>query len=139
VRQHVEKLPQGDLKHTDIAALAYSFQITAGDVVIDPCHNAIEQFFATYPQKEKTPAFVVCGGVAANQHLRNSLQDLTGKKKMDFIAPPLSLCSDNGAMIAWVGIEKLKTNKTDTLDIAARPRWPLDPSAEKRPGGGVKA
>ena len=58
---------------------------------------------------------------------------------MDFIAPPVTLCSDNGAMIAWAGIERLKNNMTDPLTIAARPRWPLDPEAEKRPGGGVKA
>lgn len=139
VRQHVEKLPAGNLKQSDMAALAYSFQITAGEVLVDRCHNAIEQFFSTYPQSDKMPAFVVCGGVAANQHLRARLKDLTHNKKMDFIAPPLSLCSDNGAMIAWVGIEKLKRNMTDALDIAARPRWPLDPTAEKRPGGGIKA
>jgi N6-L-threonylcarbamoyladenine synthase len=64
---------------------------------------------------------------------------LTKGMNMDFIAPPLALCSDNGAMIAWAGIERLHYNMTDKLDIAARPRWPLDPDAEKRPGGGVKA
>ncbi len=139
IRNHVEKLPAGDLNREDIAALAYSFQITVGNIVIDRCHNAIEQFFQTYPQGNKPPAFVVCGGVAANKHLRAKLQDLTAQAKMDFIAPPLALCSDNGAMIAWVGIEKLLKGDIDTFAVAARPRWPLDPTAEKRPGGGVKA
>jgi N6-L-threonylcarbamoyladenine synthase len=139
VRNHVEKLPAGDLNRDDIAALAYSFQITVGKVVIDRCHNAIEQFKKSYPQGQKPPAFVVCGGVAANKHLRAKLQDLTAQAKMDFIAPPMKLCSDNGAMIAWVGIEKLSRGMVDPLNIAARPRWPLDPTAAARPGGGVKA
>ncbi|HPD83772.1 MAG: tRNA (adenosine(37)-N6)-threonylcarbamoyltransferase complex transferase subunit TsaD [Alphaproteobacteria bacterium] len=139
VRQHIEKLPEGDLDPDDISALAYSFQITVGDVLKDRCHNAIERFLKTYSQQVKIPTLVVCGGVAANQHIRQALQDLTNAQKMDFIAPPMELCSDNGAMIAWAGVEKLKKNMTDSLDIAARPRWPLDPSAEKRPGGGVKA
>lgn len=139
VRNHVENLPSGDLKKEDIADLCHSFQNTVGLIIQDRCQNAIQQFSDTYPQTAKTPAFVACGGVAANQHIRQILQDLTKGANMDFIAPPLKLCSDNGAMIAWTGIERLKRNMIDTLDIAARPRWPLDPDAEKRPGGGVKA
>ncbi len=139
VRNHIEKLPKGDLLPDDIANLAYSFQITVGDVLKNRCHNAIQRFQETYSTQAKTPTLVVCGGVAANCHIRNILEDLTNRHKMDFIAPPMSLCSDNGAMIAWVGVEKLNRNLTDALDIAARPRWPLDPTAEKRPGGGVKA
>lgn len=139
VRNHVEKLPEGDLKQDDIAALSYSFQITVGEILKDRCHNAINQFFKKYSKNNQSPAMVVCGGVAANQHIRNILKDLTSAAQMDFIAPPLALCSDNGAMIAWAGIEKLNRGITDSLDIAARPRWPLDPTAEKKPGGGVKA
>lgn len=139
VRNHVEKLPAGDLKQEDIAALSYSFQMTVGEILQDRCHNAINHFFEKYPQVSEKATLVVCGGVAANKHLRGVLEDLTHKAKMDFIAPPLKLCSDNGAMIAWTGLEKLQRNMVDTLDIAARPRWPLDPTAEKKPGGGVKA
>lgn len=139
VRNHVEKLPQGDLDPQDIVDLARSFQITVGKVIIDRCENAINQFLFTYGKTAKPPILVVCGGVAANSHIRKVLQDLTNARNMDFMAPPMTLCSDNGAMIAWVGIEKLKRNMLDTLDIAARPRWPLDKGAEKRPGGGVKA
>lgn len=139
VRNHVDQLPDGDLKPEDISALSYSFQMTVGDIIKDRCHNAIQRFFDNYPQTDKNAAFVACGGVAANQHLRGVLQDLTKRANMDFIAPPLKLCSDNGAMIAWTGLERLQRNMIDELDIAARPRWPLDPDAEKRPGGGVKA
>lgn len=131
VRNHVEKMPDGDLNPEDMADLAYSFQITVGNVLKDRCHNAIQRFLTTYDKDLKTPTLVVCGGVAANKHIRDVLLDLTSNANMDFIAPPMALCSDNGAMIAWVGVEKLKRNMTDTLDIAARPRWPLDPSAEK--------
>ncbi len=139
IRNHVEKLPAGDLNQDDIADLAYAFQITVGKVIVDRCQNAISQFLSTYGKTTKSPTLVVCGGVAANLHIREVLEDLTKASNMDFMAPPMGLCSDNGAMIAWVGIEKLKRNMLDTLDIAARPRWPLDKGAEKRPGGGVKA
>lgn len=139
VRNHIEKLPPGDLSPKDIADLAHAFQITVGNILKNRCHNAISRFLENYSHNGKTPKLVVCGGVAANRHIRTVLQDLTQTAKMDFIAPPMALCSDNGAMIAWTGIEKLKNNMTDNLNIAARPRWPLDPTAEKRPGGGVKA
>ena len=143
VRNHVDRLPEGGLKPEDIADLAYSFQMTVGEVIEDRCQRAIEIFFADYPDivknLENPPALVVCGGVAANKHIRSVLQDLTKTAKMDFIAPPLALCCDNAAMIAWVGLEKLALGLKDGLDIAARPRWPLDPSAEKKSGAGVKA
>ncbi len=139
VRNHVEKLPEGDLTREDIADLAYSFQITVGKILQDRCHNAIQKFLSTYSKNCEIPTLVVCGGVAANSHIRDILESLTKQANMDFMAPPMTLCSDNGAMIAWVGLEKLKHDMLDTLDIAARPRWPLDPTAEKRPGGGVKA
>ncbi len=131
MRNHVEALPEGDLDPNDIADLAYAFQITVGDVLKNRCQNAISEFLSIYPDLPKPSAFVVCGGVAANSHIRQILKDLTHTAKMDFMAPPMTLCSDNGAMIAWVGLEKLKLNEIDTLDVAARPRWPLDPNAEK--------
>ena len=139
VRNHIEKLPAGDLKQQDMADLAYAFQITVGKIIQDRCHNAVKRFLNNYPQNAQTPVLIASGGVAANQHIRDVLQDLTKAMKMDFIAPPIALCSDNGAMIAWAGIERLKRNMIDTLDFAARPRWPLDPDASIRPGGGVKA
>ena len=131
VRHHVEKLPEGNLDPVDIADLCHSLQITIGDILKDRCSNAIKSFLSTYGHTTKRPAFVACGGVAANSHIRTILQDLTSDKNMDFIAPPITLCSDNGAMIGWVGLEKLKKNISDDLSVAARPRWPLDPNAEK--------
>lgn len=130
VRQHVEHLPEGKLAYEDVAALCYSFQETVAEVVRDRCARAIDQFAKTQGSPRK-PALVVSGGVAANKRIRAALQDLAYSKSMDFVAPPLNLCSDNGAMIAWTGIERLKKNMSDTLDVAARPRWPLDPMADK--------
>lgn len=131
VRQHVEKLPDGKLDYADVAALCYSFQETVADVVCDRCVRAIEEFKSLYPALAK-PSLVVSGGVAANKRVRSALQDLAYSKSMDFVAPPLNLCSDNGAMIAWTGIERLKKNMSDKLDVAARPRWPLDSSSDKK-------
>ena len=131
VRQHVEKLPQGTLNYSDVAELCFSFQETVAQIVVDRCTHAIEEFKQN-PACPAKPALVVSGGVAANKRIRSALQDLAYSKSMDFVAPPLNLCSDNGAMIAWTGIERLKKNMSDNLDVAARPRWPLDPSSDKK-------
>ena len=69
---------------------------------------------------------MVAGGVAANEHLRTKLSTLAGEEAFRFVAPPRALCTDNAAMIAWAGIERLRLNLTDPLDFAPRPRWPLD-------------
>lgn len=149
VRTHIEKLPEGDLNKNDIADLAYAFQQIVAKILKNRCKSAIEQFLNDYRDvftqnyqqgmDANKPAFVVSGGVAANITIRECLKDLTESYNMDFMAPPLNLCSDNGAMIAWAGIERLKRNMIDSLDIVARPRWPLDPTSETKIGGGVKA
>ena len=131
VRNHVDKLPEGDLAQKDIADLAYAFQVTVAETLKDRMQNGIKEFLSTYGDKCEEPTLVVCGGVAANKPIRAMLKDLTTHHNMKFIAPPLSLCSDNGAMIAWVGIERMQKSDYDTLDLAARPRWPLDPEAEQ--------
>lgn len=123
VRQHVDALPPGVLKKEDVAALAYAFQDAVSDILKDRCARAID-FFG------KKTAFVVAGGVASNLTVRKTLQDLSESNGLRFIAPPPKLCSDNGAMIAWTGIERLNKGLTDSLDAPARPRWPLDPAAE---------
>ncbi len=71
-------------------------------------------------------ALVAAGGVAANQAIRNVLQQLATEAGTALVAPPLELCTDNGAMIAWAGAERLALGLTDTLDVAPRARWPLD-------------
>ena len=118
--------------HAD-ADLAASFQQAAIDCVIDRTGRAIG---AAGP----ISALVVAGGVAANQAMRAALEALAGKHGLRFVAPPLALCTDNAAMIAWAGLERLATGATgDGLDFAARPRWPLDPDAAPVRGAGVKA
>lgn len=84
-------------------------------------------------------ALVVAGGVASNGAIRVMLAKLADEYRMRFVAPPLWLCTDNGAMIAWAGAERFAAGLTDGLDFTARPRWPLDPEAEPARGAGVKA
>jgi N6-L-threonylcarbamoyladenine synthase len=88
---------------------------------------------------DEVTALVVAGGVAANGHVRQALERLAAGRGLRFVAPPLELCTDNAAMIAWAGIERLRQGASDPLDISARPRWPLDPRAAPVRGAGYKA
>ena len=81
----------------------------------------------------------MAGGVAANTAVRDALRALAAAHGLRFIAPPFWLCTDNAAMIGWAGVERFAAGLTDPLDIAPRPRWPLDPTAEPVRGAGVKA
>ena len=117
------------------ADIAAAFQQAAVDCVLDRTSRAI----ARAPQAK---ALVVAGGVAANQAIRSALKQLAASSGLAFSAPPLALCTDNAAMIAWAGLERLALDPGragDPLDFAARPRWPLDPEAEPVRGAGVKA
>jgi N6-L-threonylcarbamoyladenine synthase len=136
VRQTIEALPPGDLLDQDKADLCASFQHAAGDVLIDRCANAIEMFQDLHPQ---SGPLVIAGGVAANVALRSRLEALAQEKGMAFAAPPLALCTDNGAMVAWAGLEHLRLGHTDALDFKPLPRWPLDPDAPKAAFAGAKA
>jgi N6-L-threonylcarbamoyladenine synthase len=82
---------------------------------------------------------VVAGGVAANRALNAALKIVASSHGFGFYAPPIALCSDNGAMIAWAGCERLACGLTDNLDAPVKPRWPLDPDAAPAQGAGVKA
>jgi N6-L-threonylcarbamoyladenine synthase len=126
----------GALDEQDVADLAAAFQEAAGDVIEDRAANAIEAFRAVYP---KGDTLVIAGGVAANQSLRARMKALAASHGLGLIAPPPGLCTDNGAMIAWAGIERLRAGFIDGLDFAPRPRWPLDPKAPPALGAGVKA
>lgn len=117
--------------HTD-ADLAASFQQAAIDCVVDRTRLALAQ-------AGDVSALVVAGGVAANASVRAALEALAADHGLRFTAPPPALCTDNAAMIGWAGIERLALGQSDPLDVAARPRWPLDPDAAPARGAGVKA
>ena len=120
-------------KHT-AADIAASFQQAAIDCVTDRLRVALA---ATEP----VPALVVAGGVAANRQVRAALEALALEHAVRFVAPPRELCTDNAAMIAWAGCERIGLTdfRADPLDTPARPRWPLDPGAEPVRGAGAKA
>ena len=115
-----------------VADLAASFQAAAVDCLLDRSAAAL----AAMPE---ATAFVVAGGVAANGAVRAALAALAARHGRPFVAPPPWLCTDNAAMIAWAGAERLTLGLIDGPDAVARPRWPLDPSAEAARGAGVKA
>jgi N6-L-threonylcarbamoyladenine synthase len=113
----------------DIAA---SFQQAVVDCLVDRTRRAIGA-------APGATALVVAGGVAANQAIRAALTNLAAHHGLPFVAPPLWLCTDNAAMIAWAGAMRFEAGLVDGLDAPARARWPLDPDAEKARGAGVKA
>jgi N6-L-threonylcarbamoyladenine synthase len=136
VRQAAEALPPGPFSAADVADLAASFQAAVADAVAERVSRAAERFRDDYPAGR---ALVVAGGVAANTLLRAKLKAIAAAAGLDFIAPPLKLCTDNAVMIAWAGIERLRCGLSDPLDFKPRPRWPLDPDAAPAIGAGVKA
>jgi putative glycoprotease GCP len=131
-----ESLPVAARTPQAVADLAASFQAAAADVVADRSARAIALFRHTFPDAEH---FVIAGGVAANQLLRARLARLAADEGMRLVAPPLRLCTDNGAMIAWAGMERLRLGLVDDLGFAPRPRWPLDSAAAPVGYAGVKA
>ena len=112
--------------------LAASFQAAVVDCLLDRTTRALD----AVPQ---AATLVVAGGVAANTAVRTALEGLATAHGRRFVAPPLWLCTDSAAMSAWAGVERFAAGLTDPLDIPARPRWPLDPSAEAVRGAGVEA
>ena len=88
--------------------------------------------------KKVNSAFVIAGGVASNKKIRNTLKNLSIKKGFKPIFPPINLCSDNAAMIAWAGIERFRIGLFDKLDFPAKARWSLDKKAPFLKGAGVK-
>ena len=109
----------------DRADISASFQKAVCDVIVDRCANAINK---CQPDFNGNLSFVVAGGVAANKSIRTALQNLSRQKGVQFIAPPISLCTDNAAMIAWAGVERFNKGDFDDLDFLPKPRWPLDNS-----------
>jgi len=122
MRQAVARLPKGGPSPQDAADLCRDFQDAVAEIVADRVRNAIARFRHDWPTGR---ALVVAGGVAANTALRGVLDQAARKAGLAFVAPPLRYCTDNAAMIAWAGLERLRLGQRDSLGFAPRPRWPL--------------
>jgi N6-L-threonylcarbamoyladenine synthase len=116
------------LKPRDVADLCAGFQAAVVDVIEDRLRAALA---LNRQRGGKATALVLAGGVAANAAIRTTLARFAQQSGLPMVAPPPSLCTDNGAMIAWAGIEKLRLGRVDDLAAPARARWPLDPKAER--------
>ncbi|HHB81198.1 MAG TPA: tRNA (adenosine(37)-N6)-threonylcarbamoyltransferase complex transferase subunit TsaD [Aliiroseovarius sp.] len=125
----------GGLRQGDRADLAANFQAAVADVLAEKSRRALADYMALNPPQ---PLFAVAGGVAANQSLRAALEAVSAEAGASFLAPPLALCTDNAAMVAWAGAERLRAGARDDLTLSARPRWPLDQSAPAMLGSGKK-
>jgi N6-L-threonylcarbamoyladenine synthase len=121
LRLEAEKI--APLSDPDVADLCASFQQAVGDVVMDRLRTGLRMF----GERIGKPTALVCaGGVAANQAIRKVLHRVAFEIGISLVAPPPALCTDNGAMIAWAGAERLALGLTDPLGIAPRARWPLE-------------
>ena len=136
LRIEAEKI--APLSDQDVADLCASFQQAVVDVVMDRLRGGVRMFRL----QVGTPTALVCaGGVAANQAIRKVLHRVAFEAGTMLVAPPPALCTDNGAMIAWAGAERLALGLTDPLDVAPRPRWPLEQvtkAASTKASGAVK-
>ena len=125
---------RGELSEQDRADIAASFQTAAADVLVDRTSNAIAQL----SDEDCTPAaLVVAGGVAANREIRHRIERLAASRGLPLAIPPTRLCTDNAAMIAWAGVERLGRDMIDPLDAPPRARWPLDEGAGLARGAGI--
>ena len=116
--------------------IAASFQKTINEILYEKTKIAMEEYLKD--KKNITNTFVIAGGVASNLSIRKNLIKLAEKKNFISVFPPLNLCSDNAAMIAWAGIERYKINLIDNLEFPSKARWPLDASAPFLKGPGLK-
>jgi N6-L-threonylcarbamoyladenine synthase len=115
--------------------LCAAFQTAVADVLAAKTARAIDAYLDLSPA---TPAIAVAGGVAANGVIRGRLRAVAEGAGLAFVAPPLALCTDNAAMIAWAGIERIRAGAPAGSDLVARPRWPLDDRAAPLVGFGRK-
>ncbi len=126
---------KGGLTPADQADLSAGFQAAITDVLIEKTRRALALYLERAPA---TPTLAVAGGVAANGAIRDGLTGLCAAQGVAFLAPPLRLCTDNAAMIAYAGIEQMAAGARDDMTLSARPRWPLDKDAAPMLGSGKK-
>jgi N6-L-threonylcarbamoyladenine synthase len=124
---------QGGLHREDIDDLCAAFQLAVCETLVEKTRRAIAQFSADH----RTRVLAVAGGVAANQTLRSGLETMCAEADFNLVAPPLEFCTDNGAMIAWAGLERMASGEI-SADVVPRPRWPLDESAAPMLGSGKR-
>jgi N6-L-threonylcarbamoyladenine synthase len=125
VRLEAERI--APLTGVDVADLCASFQAAVVDTLVDRSRTGLRVF---RDQLGLCSALVVAGGVAANGAIRRALMRFCSETGLRLVLPPPQLCTDNGAMIAWAGIERLRLGLSDDMTFAARPRWPLDADAD---------
>lgn len=123
------------LTRQDRADLCAGFQAAVADVLASKTRRALALYMQEAPA---TPTLAVAGGVAANTAIRAALETVCAELNTDFVAPPLALCTDNAAMIAYAGLERFQAGARDGMDLTARPRWPLDQSSPAMLGSGRK-
>ncbi|GAA6160453.1 tRNA (adenosine(37)-N6)-threonylcarbamoyltransferase complex transferase subunit TsaD [Ruegeria sp. HU-ET01832] len=126
---------KGGLTRQDRADLCAGFQQAVVDTLAEKTRRAMDLYLNENPAE---PVIAVAGGVAANSAIRSALETACDEKGGRFTAPPLALCTDNAAMIAYAGIERFRTGARDGLDLTARPRWPLDHTSPAMLGSGKK-
>src|ERR1019366_287147 len=111
------------LRPRDVADLCASFQAAIVDVIEDRLRVGLRLF---RERGGAAQAVVAAGGVASNTAIRDGMARFCAQAGLPLVAPPVRLCTDNGAMIAWAGLERLRLGLTDDLGAPPRPRWPLD-------------
>ena len=125
----------GGLSAQDQADLAAGFQAAVADVLAEKSRRAMGEYLVLSPVR---PALCVAGGVAANMTIRGMLETVCTEFDADFIAPPLALCTDNAAMIAYAALAQMGERDADNMTLSARPRWPLDTASPSMLGSGKK-
>ena len=126
---------KGGITLQDRRDLCAGFQAAIAEVLAEKTRRALASYLERNPAE---PALAVAGGVAANGAIRSALEHVCAAARVRFLAPPLRLCTDNAAMIAWAGIERTRDGHPQASDLVARPRWPLDQSAPALIGSGKK-
>jgi len=121
VRLEAERI--APISRKDIADLCAGFQAAVIDVIVDRVQVALQILRESGGNPN---AIVVAGGVAANRAIRAVMEEMAASLGLPLVIPPPELCTDNGAMVAWAGIERLSRNMVDQLDVRPRARWPLD-------------